>query len=715
MASTLLPSENLPKYRYTPLDINTREIRLLELHPGSFDDPVSISIITTPFAIPEPAPPDEDRLERIQGSLPPEWKACETLEGRILFWERATQSTTWDHPDPQYDRCTYEPESRDIGVSQLNYEALSYTWGSQNDRVAIQIVLPSPPGKTKTASSTIQGNLHDALKHLRNETDSRSLWIDAICINQEDLLERSHQVGRMRDIYTHARRVVVWLGLESSDSTLAMRTLQYIGSQIECSINSRCLRAPGCIEKDWYKVTDASHIDSDPSTWSAVYQLLLRPWFDRLWVKQEIQLANSAALVQCGTVRITWSQLRRAILFLQNLRFPDWTPPDLPRVLQNRHALAFGSKNVIPMKVLRDAVLAQCSDSRDKVYGVLGLLPPALAEAITPRYDRSNLDVYRDAFRVCIERSGSLDLLTMVGPSWKPDWSVERNFSDSGGSFSSGWSTADILSFSSDEMMVTGVAHDTIEDIAGPLSADDKTILEEVWNIWLKDVAPGQTYPTGELLASACAWTLNIGRLQDKFKGSPFVSLADAQRAFECLEQKREFVLDPNVRLHKSPIMEDGYLFRTNEGYFGFSAIEVTPGDKVCVLLGCPLPVLLRGQSFDKHLFVACAYLHGLMDGEALLEPLPEGCKVVLGNDHNGKTFQFFVDSTTQTETGEDPRLEPLPAEWERFITKDRLWPTKKVEGFWNKHTGQIMHSDPRMLPNALRARGVALETFTLL
>jgi hypothetical protein len=710
MASTLLPSENLPKYRYTPLDINTREIRLLELHPGSFDDPVSISIITTPFAVPEPAPPDDGRLERMQGSLPPGWNAFESLEGRIFFREQATQSTTWDHPDPQYDRRNYEYGDSSIKTLQLKYEALSYTWGSDNDQITIQVLRPG-----KKTSLTIRENLHDALKHIRNEADSRILWIDAICINQEDMVERSHQVGRMRDIYTHARRVVVWLGLESSDSTLAMRTLGYIGTQIEISTDQYALPAPGCTEKYWYRVTDASHFDSDPRTWSAVYQLLLRPWFDRLWVKQEIQLANATALVQCGTFKVMWSQLRRAILVCRQTRFLDGTSPELFDVLNNRRALALGVKNVNPTQVFKAAVFAECSDSRDRLYGVLGLLPPGLAEAIEPRYDRSSLDVYRDACRACIERSGSLDILTLAGPSWKPDWSSTRTVFGIGGRFSSGRSVANISSFSSNEMIITGLAYDTVEDIAGPLPADDKKILEESWKLWLEDAMPGHMYPTGELLAQACAWTLNGGCLRDRFTDSIFVSLADTLRPFDRLEQEKWFSPDSNIRFHNSVITIYSYLFRTNKGYFGVSPIKVMPGDKVGVLLGCPFPVLLREQSSGKHLFVACAYMHGLMDGEALLGPLPECCRVVLDIDRNGERFQVFVDSTTQTRTMDDPRLEPLPAEWEPVITSDRLWPTKKVNGFQNKATGEIMDSDPRMLPDALRARGVPLETFTLL
>jgi hypothetical protein len=707
--------ERMDKYRYTPLNTSTGELRLLELHPGAFDDPISISIITKPFVVRESESPNEDRLERIRESLPRDWIAFKTLEGRTIFWDRKARISTWDHPNPSYEGRANEIESPTIGVSELNFEALSYTWGLDNDQITIQVVLPSCSEEMKTASLTIKENLHQALKHLRDKAKSRILWVDAICINQDDLVERNHQVGRMRDIYTHARRVVVWLGLESSDSTLAMHKIRHIGNQLVYSADNYMLPAPGCTEKDWYTAHDASHIDGDPKTWHAIHRLLLRHWFDRLWVKQEIQLANSSALVQCGADTITWQQLRHAILMCNDLKFPDGTSPKFSAVFTIRQDLAIGFKNRASTKFFRDTMVSKCSDPRDKVFALLGLFPPVLAQHIEPRYDRSASDVYREAFRAFLTCTGSLDILYLSGPSWRPDWSVRRKTLTPRGHFASGDSIADIIHPNPDETMAVGTEYDSIEQVAGPLSADDSSILQEVWNLWLKDATPNSKYPNGEPLAYACAWTLIVGKLRERLPVSGSHSIADAARPFERLQQERMLCPDSNVRLYKSKIIKSGYLFLTSKGYFGVSPIEIVPGDKVCALLGCSAAILMRENSPGKHLFVTCAYVHGLMDGEAFLGPLPEGSKAVVRWDRNGDTYQLFVDSTTQTKTKQDPRLEPLPAEWERALVKDRFWPTKKVDGFRNKDTGQTMDSDPRMLPDALRARGVPLETFTLL
>ncbi|PVH77425.1 hypothetical protein DL98DRAFT_368143, partial [Cadophora sp. DSE1049] len=92
------------------------------------------------------------------------------------------------------------------------YWALSYTWGD--------------PGVTECISMdghdiTITANLRAALWNLRLSTRIRTIWIDAICINQKDLLERNQQVQIMPDIYSNAYGVLIWLGESSENSGLA--------------------------------------------------------------------------------------------------------------------------------------------------------------------------------------------------------------------------------------------------------------------------------------------------------------------------------------------------------------------------------------------------------------------------------------------------------------------------------------------------------------
>jgi hypothetical protein len=108
-----------------------------------------------------------------------------------------------------------------------DFEALSYTWGLAENPVEIFI------GASGLRVLSITQNLAEALPYLRYEDRSRVLWIDAICVNQQDLEERSRQVERMTDIFTKAPRVVVWLGLEFSDSSVAFDCITTICNNVE--------------------------------------------------------------------------------------------------------------------------------------------------------------------------------------------------------------------------------------------------------------------------------------------------------------------------------------------------------------------------------------------------------------------------------------------------------------------------------------------------
>lgn len=83
------------------------------------------------------------------------------------------------------------------------FEALSYCWGSPDNPKPIRL---------DGHIFRIGVNLESALRHLRYENAQRILWIDAVCVNQEDLTERSQQIMLMRDVYESAQNVVVWLG-----------------------------------------------------------------------------------------------------------------------------------------------------------------------------------------------------------------------------------------------------------------------------------------------------------------------------------------------------------------------------------------------------------------------------------------------------------------------------------------------------------------------
>lgn len=106
--------------------------------------------------------------------------------------------------------------------------------------------------------------------------------------------------------------------------------------------------------------------------------------------------------------------------------------------------------------------------------------------------------------------------------------------------------------------------------------------------------------------------------------------------------------------------------------------------------------------------------VHGLMDAEALLGTLPNPWIVELYRDNLGYARLHFRNTDTKELTVEDPRLDPVSPEWERF-EHDRTQDDPRWFAYYrNKVTGEVMNSDPRMLPDELRNRGVNLEMFCL-
>ena len=98
-----------------------------------------------------------------------------------------------------------------------DYSALSYVWGDEHDRRPIQL---------NGVNTTITANLEKALKQLRAEKKATKIWIDAICINQRDNTEKSHQFQMMDEIYKHANiRTVLWLGNAENDSHEALQLI----------------------------------------------------------------------------------------------------------------------------------------------------------------------------------------------------------------------------------------------------------------------------------------------------------------------------------------------------------------------------------------------------------------------------------------------------------------------------------------------------------
>ncbi|KAK4100984.1 HET-domain-containing protein, partial [Parathielavia hyrcaniae] len=156
--------------------------------------------------------------------------------------------------EPGSPSATIKAKLRHVTLtSKPTYEALSYTWGSPADR---------RPMSLDGFNGTVTANLSAALRQLCNQDRPRVLWVDALCVNQDDKDERREQVLIMRDIYEAATKVLAWLGPASDDSDLAMDLVDKRRTDLILQSQSR---------------------ES-----SAFEKLCSRPYWTRVWILQEL-------------------------------------------------------------------------------------------------------------------------------------------------------------------------------------------------------------------------------------------------------------------------------------------------------------------------------------------------------------------------------------------------------------------------------------------
>src|ERR1700761_6874632 len=155
-----------------------------------------------------------------------------------------------------------------IGIENGKYEALSYVWGDSNlEKRIIVNNEPFPVGE----------NLYSALLALQNKC-VRRLWIDAICINQRDILERNNQVNRMADIYKNAAQTLVYLGEEQS---ITVQDAEWIHQLAQSGI---------------HEVQNMIWDETKGSSWDAFSRILNRPYWKRVWIAQEIAVSKTIVM-----------------------------------------------------------------------------------------------------------------------------------------------------------------------------------------------------------------------------------------------------------------------------------------------------------------------------------------------------------------------------------------------------------------------------------
>lgn len=194
-------------------------------------------------------------------------------------------------------------ETRSLDDGNLKFDALSYVWGDATQLVPItvdrKLFLATP-------------NLAQALYSFReNNTVPGFLWVDAVCINQQDVAERNHQVTLMAQLYAQADEVRIWMGPESKHTAPLFDKLEDCG---------------GSQDRPDSSIGNAVHlVDVESGCLDGLLDLLGRPWWSRVWVIQEAALARNP-VIHCGSQTFEFRRLGEILQF-----FTTWMATEFDR------------------------------------------------------------------------------------------------------------------------------------------------------------------------------------------------------------------------------------------------------------------------------------------------------------------------------------------------------------------------------------------------
>lgn len=364
------------------------------------------------------------------------------------------------------------------------FTALSYTWGEPIRRSAsvwsfrglVQylrglwwtLFRRDIPVSVNGVPLYIKHNLASALKSLRHEEEEKVLWVDALCINQQDPIEKADQVARMRDIYSQAHATCVWLGPSEDDSDTAM---DFVRGSHMLDVENPKLR-----------------LDDINPPWQALQALFARSWWGRMWIVQEFSKSNNV-VVRCGEKEVEMAQFRDLMNKEQRLwvraglgQFGGHTPPrwftvpgdhpfynllgtwndhqgsnrgpsTIQSVLSNipflgtittvlrvadddRGALLGGQWGIADWLFLTQPF--ESSLPRDKIYALLGLIGDEDKGAIIPDYspEKDDVEIFKEVSAYLLRRHPRLDYLHLAqqntrilgaSPSWVPNLAEPRS------------------------------------------------------------------------------------------------------------------------------------------------------------------------------------------------------------------------------------------------------------------------------------------------
>ena len=482
------------------------------------------------------------------------------------------------------------------------------------------------------------------------------IWIDQICINQQDDVEKAVQVKIIRDIYVSAHKVLVWLGPSTEGSDLAMDSIPPLGESIA---ENRFAQdpLPSCLP------------GQDDLFWPALEDLYKRPWYDRLWVLQEVILGKDIDVL-CGNRSMPWAAFASFAIKMRELlpsaltnRF-DTRPHDCSAKARDpgfwgiRDIDAMRSNEVMGLKTPFSTYLSigqkrKVTNPLDRVYGLLGLLASEeLIHCIDNRYDWEPWQGYLYFCKIYIERDPELALLSMAGyvskpkelPSWCPNFDSPPNVISfyytykglSAGFKPSGPRHSQIkTSATSNTITVPGFRIDRVKTVTKALNPIINNITPltgltdgakdylqyhlECLKLYSAVTTDRQTFcrslVAGHLTPSEPLPPIDFSPVQIRLLERSLIMISGGALPAASV--------DEYVFMHKWLLAMGAQIFRrffiTENGRMGIGNGSVEKGDHVCVFYsGGPLYLLRYVDADASAELIGDAYVDGLMDLEKM-------------------------------------------------------------------------------------------------
>ncbi|KAK2729262.1 hypothetical protein CKAH01_10350 [Colletotrichum kahawae] len=424
----------------------------------------------------------------------------------------------------------------------------------------------------------------------------------------------------MGEIYKKAEQVIVWLGPDDDDTPVAMETIKILSEGVVMEWHRRLFTtSPGTAAHMLRNRPDHSTLTL--AQWTALRSLITRPWFTRLWVRQEVALASRVVVV-CGYFQAEWEDVEKVAILLEHslvkvhIRLRD--------ILFVRSLFHFHGSDELGY-ILHRSSFCGYSDARDLVYANLSTSSAIKVLHIEPNYNVSVAAVYRDLILQYVQHFGNLDILRSCDSqnsprdfeSFVPDFAVAKSESRLVNEYAHGGTRHLPAIVEGGRMLklkgryIGKVSY--VSRFQRPLStgyADrDKNIdIVMTYRRWEPEDLFTATYPTGGTLLDAFIALLAGGAYKEVYGGAHHPTREEAKEAFLAVVWS-----GGNVNM---------------EGHVGATPGDIRTGDVISVLPGGSVPFVLRPALQDAqsgcYQLVGPCYIEGVMFGEALLGPFPE-------------------------------------------------------------------------------------------